>query len=206
VHCSALRVWSALQCVVQLVVVCCSALQWNIALQCVAVRCSALQWVAVRCSALQRVAVRCNTLQCVAVKYNMTVRCCALQCIAARCCKIPRCSVLQCVAVCCSVLQCVAVHCNEILSKMTSTYSIVTFDLRVFSVIFNRNVGMVNLFDSWSFVPCAFLKWKCCGVLSDTACCSALQCVAVHCSVLQCVAVWCIEIILIEKGICILRL
>ena len=101
-----------------------------------------------RCSALQRVADRCNTLQCVAVKYNMAVRCCALQCIAARCCKIPRCSVLQCVAVCCSVLQCVAVHCNEILSKMTSTYSIVTFDLRIFSVIFNRNVGMVNLFDS----------------------------------------------------------
>jgi len=151
--------------VLQRIAVCCSALQWNTALQCAAVRCSVVQCVAVRCSALQWntmwqcVAVRCSALQRVAVKYYVAVRC--------------------------SVLQCVAVCCSEILSKMTITYSIYTFDLSVFRVIFISNVGMVTFFDSWEFVPCASLRWKYGGVLSDTACCSALQCVAVCCSLVQ---------------------
>ena len=91
-------------CVLQYVVVCCSALQ------CVAVRCRVLQGVAVWCSVLLSVAVCCSLLQSVAACCKTHMRCtCAMTrtCLSQTPgnCLIDKCNTLQHTATRCNTLQ-----------------------------------------------------------------------------------------------------
>ena len=134
-----------------------------IALQRVAVRCSALQCVAVCCSAMQRVAVHSSVLQCVAV-------CCSVLqsgvvkfvvgyswgLVESSCCDVVCYSVLQCVAACCIVLQ------------LNSSPAI--------------HVALTNLCAVLHCVACVVVKFVAGYLwgLDESVCC-----VAAYCSVLQ---------------------
>ena len=95
--------------------VCCSVLQCECLLQCVAGNAAAQDphpmytRVSLCCSVLQCVAVCCSVLQCVAVCCNHILRCNMLQYIPQRKVRTLHIHVHLCVAVHCSALQCVAV-------------------------------------------------------------------------------------------------
>ena len=102
----------------------------------------------------------------------MTVCCSVLQCIAVCYCVAVSCSVLQCVAVCYSVLQCVAVCCSVVQILLEPGF---------FPQTRPRIICLVTKKDFLHTDPTLKCVAMHCNVLQRVvACCSMLQCVAVH--------------------------